>query len=54
MASGAATDWRDVAKLSRRGATLTPDPANAAIYDRGYAEFRELYETLKPVFRKRA
>ena len=54
MASGTATDWRDVSKLSRRGATLAPNPANAAIYDRGYAEFRELYETLKPLFRKRA
>ncbi len=31
-----------------------PDPANAAVYDRGYADFRELYETLKPLFRKRA
>ncbi len=54
MASGAADDWRDVAKLSRRGATITPDPANVAIYENGYAEFRALYETLKPLFRKRA
>ena len=53
MASGVATDWRDVAKLSRRGATVEPNPANAEIYERGYAEFRELYETLKPVFRER-
>ncbi len=54
MASGEAIDWRAVDRLSRRGATLAPDPANAAIYDRGYAEFRALYETLKPLFRARA
>lgn len=54
MASGAATDWREVTKLSRRGATLQPNPANAEVYDRGYAEFRALYETLKPLFKKRA
>ncbi len=54
MASGAATDWRDVTKLSRRGATLEPNFANADVYDRGYAAFRELYETLKPLFKKSA
>ena len=54
MASNAASDWGDVAKLSRRGAKLQPNPANADVYDRGYAEFRALYETLKPVFKARA
>ncbi len=54
IASGAATDWRAVGRLSRRGATLQPNRANADVYDRGYAEFRELYTTLKPLFRKRA
>jgi xylulokinase len=54
MASGEETKWSDVGQLSRRGATLSPNPRNAPVYDRGYAEFRALYETLKPLFKARA
>ncbi len=54
VASGQKVGWEDVRALSRLGAEIVPNPANAAIYDRGYADFRALYETLKPVFKARA
>jgi xylulokinase len=53
IGSGQNVGWTDVQGLSGLGATIEPDCSNAAVYDRGYAEFRQLYETLKPVFRAR-
>lgn len=54
IGSGQDVDWSDVQRLSRIGAMIEPNPANAAVYNRGYAEFRQLYETLKPVFQARS
>ncbi|HEY3411431.1 MAG TPA: xylulokinase [Armatimonadota bacterium] len=34
--------------------TVQPNPANRAVYDEGYARFRDLYAILKPEFQKAA
>lgn len=54
IGSGQDVGWSDIQGLSGRGACISPDPLHAAVYDRGYREFRDLYETLKPLFRRRA
>ena len=54
IGSGQNVGWNDVQRLSGLGASIAPDPSHAALYDRGYSEFRDLYETLKPLFHKRA
>jgi xylulokinase len=54
IGSGQTVGWNDVQRLSGLGATIAPDPSRAAVYDRGYSEFRDLYETLRPLFRRRA
>ena len=54
IGSGQNVGWDDVQRLSGLGGTIAPDPPRAAVYDRGYAEFRDLYETLKPLFQRRA
>jgi xylulokinase len=54
IASGQNVGWADVARLTSLGGTITPNPANAAAYDRGYREYRDLYLALKPIFRMRA
>ena len=53
VGSGQNVGWNDVQQLSGLGATIEPNPTNGATYDRGYAEFRQLYETLKPMFQAR-
>ena len=54
IGSGQDVGWNDIQCLSSLGAFITPDPSHAAVYDRGYREFRDLYEILKPLFRRRA
>jgi sugar (pentulose or hexulose) kinase len=54
VATGADVAWSDAGRLAKLGATIAPQQANAEVYDRGYRDFRSLYETLKPVFRARA
>ena len=54
VGSGQEVGWGDVGRLASFGDTVQPNRANAAIYDRGYQEFRALYEALKPIFRMRA
>lgn len=50
IGSGLSSDWSGVSALARHGALIEPDPANRAVYDRGYARYRAAYEALKPVF----
>ena len=50
IGSGQDVGWNDVQRLSGLGATVEPDTPNADVYDRGYADFRKLYEVLKPMF----
>jgi xylulokinase len=54
IGSGQDVGWNDVQGLSGLGASVTPEPSYAAVYDRGYREFHDLYDTLKPLFRRRA
>jgi len=54
VASGGGVDWADVKRLAGLGQPINPDPRNAAVYDRGYGDYRALYETLRPYFRARA
>jgi xylulokinase len=54
VASGGNVRWADAGRLARLGATIQPDPANAAVYNRGYRDYRALYAALQPVFRLRA
>src|SRR5579883_874753 len=51
VASGAKTSWADAARFARLGEIVSPQPANAAIYDRGYAQYRAIYPALKPILR---
>ncbi len=50
IGSGLSSDWSGVSALARHGDLIEPDPANRAVYDRGYARYRTAYEALKPVF----
>ena len=54
MGSGQNVGWGDVTRLARFGRTVRPNPANAAVYARGYRDFRALYEALRALFRARA
>jgi xylulokinase len=50
IGTGATADWAGARTLVRYGETVTPDPANAAVYAEGYARFRDLYRSLAPWF----
>jgi xylulokinase len=39
-----------VARMARLRGRIEPDPANAEVYRRSYAQYVELYERLKPMF----
>jgi xylulokinase len=54
IGSGYDARWSDVSRLSQVGDVVNPNRSNAEIYNRGYREFRMLYDALKPVFRLRA
>jgi len=41
-----------VGAMVRTGKTFLPDPRHRDLYDRRYQLYRQLYETLKPVFRQ--
>ena len=51
-------DYPDIAAAAaamvRLGRRFEPDPKNAAVYDRSFALYNELYEALAPVFHSRA
>ena len=44
--AGLTDDWGGVSRFVTYGDRLEPDPANAALYDRGYARFRCTYDRL--------
>jgi xylulokinase len=52
IGSGQDVRWEDIGRLVGYGEVFEPDPANVAMYDQGYADFRALYETLKPFFHR--
>jgi xylulokinase len=53
VASGSGAGWQDILRLVRYGDEIAPNPANAEVYARGYADFRALYVTLRPFFHRR-
>lgn len=40
-------DWAGISAMTQRDAPIEPNASNRAVYDRGYARFRDLYERLK-------
>ena len=54
VASGGHVGWADAGRLARFGDTILPNPANAAVYERAYRDYRALYAALQPIFRLRA
>lgn len=50
MGVGALKDWGDIARYVEPGRTFTPDPRNAAVLDRKYALWRDLYERLRSFY----
>ncbi|HWH82503.1 MAG TPA: FGGY-family carbohydrate kinase [Burkholderiaceae bacterium] len=49
---GLSTDWQGVARFVSLGEAVVPEPAHAAIYDTAYAEYLDLYQTLRPYFHR--
>ena len=49
-AVGVYKDWSEVTKFLTEFKLYEPDPKAVAVYDRSYAMYRALYETLKPTF----
>jgi len=54
VASGSDVAWGDIARMVRFGPVVRPDQRNRLVYDRGYLDYRVLYDALRPVFRMRA
>ena len=50
FATGAFDRWDQVGRFVGLGATVMPDLANAAVYDRLYGVYRETYDRLRPLF----
>jgi xylulokinase len=44
--------WGDIERFVDIGSTIEPDPAAGAAADEGYAVFRELYPTLRPLMHR--
>jgi xylulokinase len=47
-------DWGDVASARRLGAAFAPRPERLAACEQIYSDYRGLYETMKPLFARRA
>ena len=52
IGSGQNVTWEDIGGLVGTGDVFQPNAAHAAVYDRGYGDFRALYDTLRPFFRR--
>lgn len=50
FAVGAFDRWDQIDRFVRPGDRVEPDPANAAVYDRLYAVYRDAYERLRTLF----
>ena len=46
IGAGLSDDWSGAGAFAKHGRLVQPDPANAAVYDDGYAQFRETYTRL--------
>ncbi|HEU4657349.1 MAG TPA: FGGY-family carbohydrate kinase [Capillimicrobium sp.] len=45
-------DWRDIERFVEIGRVVEPDPSAASVADDGYAVYRELYPTLRPLMHR--
>jgi xylulokinase len=54
VGSGQGVGWGDVTRMVRLGRVVEPQVGNVATYERGYRDYRALYEALRPWFRMRA
>lgn len=52
VGTGAVDGWSGISAFVENGELILPRPENAAIYDRGYRRFREIYANLKPLYRE--
>jgi len=52
MTGGVFDDWSEIDRFLTDAVIDRPDPAEARVYDHGYAVYRELYERLKDLFPK--
>jgi xylulokinase len=50
MASGVFDDWAQIDRFLSDPVVNKPNPADAAVYDRRYAVYRELYERVRDLF----
>lgn len=52
MGVGAFNDWSEIERFIELADIVEPDPAHRAVYDETFAIYRELYNRLKPTFRR--
>ena len=52
MGVGLAHDWNGVSDFVTRAELVEPVPGHRAIYDAAYADYRALYQALRPLFHK--
>jgi sugar (pentulose or hexulose) kinase len=52
LGTGLTHDWTGAAALVRQAAPVEPTPAHRAVYDQAYADYRQLYAALAPMFHR--
>jgi xylulokinase len=50
--AGMYSQWSDIERFVEIGSVIEPDPAAASAADEGYATYRELYPTLRPLMHR--
>ena len=54
IGSGAVPDGTGVSRFITTGRLVSPSPQNSTFYDERYAQYRDLYERLRPLFPRMA
>lgn len=54
IGSGAVSDWTGVNRFIDQGPLVSPNPQDGLFYDERYAQYRDLYERLRPMFPRMA
>jgi xylulokinase len=52
LGTGLTHDWTGAAALVRQATPVEPTPAHRAVYDQAYADYRQLYAALAPMFHR--
>lgn len=50
ISTGVYRDWKEIESFLQEYRDFAPQPEHTAVYDRSYAVYRTLYESLKPLF----